>query len=100
MIEQYQLSNKNGFSVIIIPYGGIIKEINVPDRNGKIENIVLNYKKSEEYLEDNFFIGALIGRYANRIENGTFSLGNENFQLDKNEGNNHLHGGKKGFNKN
>ena len=100
MIEQYQLSNKNGFSVIIIPYGGIIKEINVPDRNGKIENIVLNYKKSEEYLDDNFFIGALIGRYANRIENGTFSLGNENFQLDKNEGNNHLHGGKKGFNKN
>ena len=100
MIEQYQLSNKNGFSVIIIPYGGIIKEINVPDRNGKIENIVLNYKKSEEYLEDNFFIGALIGRYANRIENGAFSLGNENFQLDKNEGNNHLHGGKKGFNKN
>jgi len=100
MIEQYQLSNKNGFSVIIIPYGGIIKEINVPDRNGKIENIVLNYKKSEEYLDDNFFIGALIGRYANRIENGAFSLGNENFQLDKNEGNNHLHGGKKGFNKN
>ena len=100
MIEQYQLSNKNGFSVIIIPYGGIVKEINVPDRNGKIENIVLNYKKSEEYLDDNFFIGALIGRYANRIENGAFSLGNENFQLDKNEGNNHLHGGKKGFNKN
>ena len=100
MIEQYQLSNKNGFSVIILPYGGIIKEINVPDRNGKIENIVLNYKKSEEYLDDNFFIGALIGRYANRIENGAFSLGNENFQLDKNEGNNHLHGGKKGFNKN
>ena len=100
MIEQYQLSNKNGFSAIIIPYGGIIKEINVPDRNGKIENIVLNYKKSEEYLDDNFFIGALIGRYANRIENGAFSLGNENFQLDKNEGNNHLHGGKKGFNKN
>ena len=100
MIEQYQLSNKNGFSAIIIPYGGIIKEINVPDRNGKIGNIVLNYKKSEEYLDDNFFVGALIGRYANRIENGAFSLGNENFQLDKNEGNNHLHGGKKGFNKN
>lgn len=100
MIEQYRLSNNNGFSVIIMTYGGIIKEINVPDKNGKIENIVLNYGKSEEYLEDNFFVGALIGRYANRIENGTFSLENENFQLDKNEGNNHLHGGKKGFNKN
>ena len=100
MNEQYRLSNNYGFSVIIIPYGGIIKEINVPDRNGKIENIVLNYRKSEEYLEDNFFIGALIGRYANRIESGNFSLKNENFQLDKNEGDNHLHGGKKGFNKN
>ena len=77
-----------------------IKEINIPDRNGKIENIVLNYKKNEEYLEDKFFIGALIGRYANRIENGTFSLENEKFQLDKNEGDNHLHGGNKGFNKN
>ena len=60
MIEQYQLSNKNGFSVIIIPYGGIIKEINVPDRNGKIENIVLNYKKSEEYLDDNFLLEHLL----------------------------------------
>ena len=54
MIEQYRLSNNNGFSVIIMTYGGIIKEINVPDKNGKIENIVLNYGKSEEYLEDNF----------------------------------------------
>ena len=99
MIEQFRLSNKNGFSVIIITYGGIIKEINIPDRNGKIENIVLNYKKNEEYLEDKFFIGALIGRYANRIENGAFSLKNEKFQLDKNEGDNHLHGGNEGFNK-
>ena len=99
MIEQFRLSNKNGFSVIIISYGGIIKEINIPDRNGKIENIVLNYKKNEEYLEDKFFIGALIGRYANRIENGAFSLKNEKFQLDKNEGDNHLHGGNEGFNK-
>jgi len=99
MIEQFRLSNKNGFSVIIITYGGIIKEINIPDRNGKIENIVLNYKKNEEYLDDKFFIGALIGRYANRIENGAFSLKNEKFQLDKNEGDNHLHGGNEGFNK-
>ncbi len=100
MIKEYKIHNKNGFSVTILSYGGIIKEINVPDKNGKIENIVLKYENNFEYLNDTFFIGALIGRYANRIENGTFVLNNKIINLERNEGKHHLHGGSNGFHKN
>ena len=99
-ISEYVLKNTNGISVNILSYAGIIKEINVPDRNNIFKNIVLSYKNNEQYLNDEFFIGALIGRYANRISNGRFKLNDNVIQLDQNEKNNHLHGGNKGFHKN
>jgi len=99
MIKEYRLVNNNGISIVIISFGGIIKEINIPSRNGEFENIVLGYKNNNEYVNDKFFLGALIGRYANRIANGSFKLNDEIFHLEKNEKNNHLHGGELGFHK-
>ena len=98
-IKEYKLINNNGISVMILSYGGIIKEINTPNKNGDIENIVLNHKSNQEYLTDSFFMGAVIGRYANRIAKSTFRLDENIFHLDKNEGENHLHGGYNGFHK-
>ena len=99
VIKEYQLINKNGISVIILSYGGIIKEINTPNKNGNIENIVLGYKKNNEYLSDKYYMGALIGRYANRIAKSSFKLNDEIIKIDTNENNNHLHGGYNGFHK-
>ena len=96
-ISEFILKNRNGISVKILSYGGIIQEINFPDKNGFVENVVLNYTNPEDYLNDKFFIGALIGRYANRISKSCFKLNKETFKLTKNEGENHLHGGDKGF---
>ena len=98
-IKEYKLVNKNDISIIILSYGGIIKEINTPDKNGNIENIVLNYKSSHKYLTDSFYMGTVIGRYANRIAKSTFKLDKNIYHLDKNEGDNHLHGGLNGFHK-
>ena len=99
VIKEYQLINKNGISVIILSYGGIIKEINTPNKNGDIENIVLGYKKNNEYLSDKYYVGALIGRYANRITKSSFKLNDKIIKIDTNDNNNHLHGGYNGFHK-
>ena len=98
-IKEYKLKNENGISAIILSYGGIIKEINTPNRKGEIENIVLNYDLNDEYFNDKFYLGAIIGRCANRISNSTFKLGEKKIRLNKNEGKNHLHGGHNGFHK-
>ena len=98
-IKEYKLINKNDISIIILSYGGVIKEINTPDKNGNVENIVLNHKSNHKYLTDSFYMGALIGRYANRIAKSTFKLDKNIYHLDKNEGDNHLHGGLNGFHK-
>ena len=84
---------------MILSYGGIISEINTPNKNGDVENIVLNYESNQQYLTDSFYLGGVIGRYANRIANSTFKLDENIFHLDKNEGENHLHGGHNGFHK-
>ena len=99
MIKEYKLINSNGISIIIISYGGIIKEINTPSSNGKFENIVLGYEDNNEYLNDKFYMGAIIGRYANRIAKGSFKLNERVIKIEKNEKNNHLHGGDNGFHK-
>ena len=82
---------------MILSYGGIISEINTPNKNGDVENIVLNHESNQEYLTDSFYLGGVIGRYANRIAKSTFKLDENIFHLDKNEGENHLHGGHNGF---
>ena len=96
-ISEYILKNNNGISVKILSLGGIIQEFNVPNRNGVFENIVLSYENPKDYLKDEFFLGALIGRFANRISKSKFQIDGKSYKLDKNEGENHLHGGQIGF---
>lgn len=95
----YTLSNCNGIVVKITNYGGIITQIWIPDREGKQGDIVLGYDSLEGYLKNNPYFGAIVGRYANRISGGQFTLDGTNYTLAKNNGNNHLHGGDKGFDK-
>ena len=98
-VTQYIISNGNGLEVKIIDYGGIITHLKVPDKNGKIEDVVLGYDNLEGYLTATPYFGAIVGRYGNRIANGMFELGGIEYKLAKNNGENHLHGGIKGFDK-
>lgn len=95
----FSLVNDQGVEVRITNYGGIITSLNVPDRAGKIADIVLGHDSLEGYLNRSRYFGALIGRYANRIANGRFSLNGTTYSLAHNNGLNHLHGGMKGFDK-
>src|SRR5882724_7515698 len=85
--------------VTITNYGGAITSIQVPDRKGEVGDVVLGYDTLAEYLEYPRFLGALIGRHANRIARGTFSLNGTTYHLGQNNGPNHLHGGVRGFDK-
>ncbi len=98
-VEQYTLANKNGMEVKIITYGGRITSLKAPNKNDEFENVVLGFDSLEEYTKDNPFFGALIGRFGNRIANGKFTLDGEEYTLAQNDGQNHLHGGEKGFDK-
>lgn len=97
-VTQYTLKNANGLSVSIINYGGILTEVNVPDRNGKAANVTLGFDSLEGYLGPDPYFGALVGRYGNRIAKGQFTLDGKTYKLATNNGVNHLHGGKVGFN--
>ena len=96
-IEQYTLKNANGLEMDVITYGGRITSLKVPNKEGKLENVVLGFGNIEDYQKDNPFFGALIGRYGNRIAKGKFTLNGEEFTLATNDGSNHLHGGVNGF---
>lgn len=98
-VAKFTLRNQNGMEVDIISLGGIITRWTAPDRNGNFEDIVLGFDNLESYLQENPFFGALVGRYGNRIAKGTFSLDGETYTLAQNNGENHLHGGLKGFDK-
>jgi aldose 1-epimerase len=93
------LRNAEGIEVDVIDYGGIITRLVTPDANGQLGDIVLGLDSLEEYVASNPYFGALIGRYGNRIGKGRFTLDGETFQLDVNDGENHLHGGSEGFDK-
>jgi aldose 1-epimerase len=97
-VYMFELVNKKGLTVKIINYGGIITSILTPDRNGVFDDIVLGYDEISSYIADDSFLGAMIGRYANRIKGSKFALGEDSYNLTKNEGANHLHGGR-GFHK-
>ena len=92
----YTLSNKSGMQVIISDFGGTVVSIRVPDRHGKIGDVVLGYDTLAGYQEGTASFGATVGRYANRIGGAKFSLDGKEYTLEKNNGENHLHGG---FNK-
>lgn len=98
-IFAYTLKNSNGASVKIITLGGRINEINVPDKNGALADVVCGFDNANDYLNDSAYQGALIGRFGNRIAKAEFCLDGIYYGLYKNNGNNHLHGGKKGFDK-
>ena len=98
-IEKYTLENSNGVVVELINYGGIITSIKTPDSNGVVEDIALGFDDPKKYLEKHPYFGALIGRYGNRIAEGSFSLDGKIYELAANNGPNHLHGGIKGFDK-
>jgi aldose 1-epimerase len=99
-INLYTLTNANGVEVDTMNYGGIILSIRVPDRNGKFADIVLGHDDLDGYIPNPPYIGAVVGRYANRIANGTFMLDGKTYTLPKNDGPNTLHGGvDKTFNK-
>ena len=98
-VEKYTMANANGMTLEVITYGGIITSWTAPNKEGNYENIVLGYDNLEQYVENNPYFGALIGRFGNRIANGKFSIDGTAYQLETNDGNNHLHGGAKGFDK-
>lgn len=95
----YTLSNTNGMSADIITFGGTVVSLNVPDKAGKTEDVVLGRDNLAGYEDGDCYLGALIGRHGNRIENAEFDLNGVTYKLAKNDGNNHLHGGLKGFDK-
>lgn len=98
-VSQYTLANANGVTLKVITYGGIVTELDVPDRNGKIADIVLGFDSLRDYEahNGNIHFGALIGRYANRIAGGRFNLDGKTWQLPVNDGPNTLHGGPNSF---
>lgn len=93
-----ELKNQNGLSATLTDYGQRLMALNLPDKNGKIDNVVLGYKDPKDYLkkEPNYY-GAFVGRYCNRIAEAQFKMDDKIIKLTKNNTPNHLHGGKKGF---
>ncbi len=98
-VSTYRLTNETGAYVEIIDFGGAIKSIVVPDKNGILGDVALGYDEVSGYELQTKYIGALIGRHGNRIENAEFELGGKHYTLAKNDGPNNLHGGIKGFDK-
>ncbi len=98
-ISIYTLTNKNGAKASITNYGAIVQSLYIPDRNDKLQDIVLGYDSLSGYLKVSPYFGAIVGRYGNRIDKGKFELNGKEYQLTINDGNNHLHGGTNGFDK-
>ncbi len=98
-VDLYTLTNANGLKAEIMTYGGIVTKLQVPDRNGNFADIVLGFDTLDEYVKGHPYFGAIIGRYANRIAKGKFTLDGTEYTLATNNGRNHLHGGIKGFDK-
>ena len=98
-VSVYTLRNAHGIEVRAINYGGIIVSLKVPDRNGRVDDVVLGHDSLEQYERASPYFGAIIGRYGNRIARGRFTLEGRTYTLATNNGHNHLHGGVKGFDK-
>jgi aldose 1-epimerase len=98
-VEVYTLTNAGRMQVRAITYGAIIQAIRVPDRSGHTEDVTLGYDSLPGYLGDSPYFGAVVGRYANRIARGRFTLDGRVYRLATNNGPNSLHGGMKGFDK-
>jgi aldose 1-epimerase len=97
-VEIYTL-NDGMVETRIMTYGGIVVSVKVPDRSGKLDDVALGYDSLDKYLANPPYLGAIIGRYANRIANGAFQLDGKTYSVPKNNGENSLHGGTRGFDK-
>lgn len=95
----FTLENKNGMRVDLIDYGANIVRLFVPDQNGKLDDVVLGFDDVAGYEENGCFFGSFIGRHGNRIGNAEFELNGVTYELEKNDGDNNLHGGTPGYNK-
>src|SRR5262249_27630529 len=94
MIEEYTLTNKNGVVLKLINRGATIAELHVPEKSGKLADVVLGFDNVADYESDkNQYFGCTAGRYANRIAKGKFTIDGNMYQLAINNGPNHLHGG-------
>jgi len=98
-VDLYTLTNTQGASAAISNYGGVVVSLKVPDRNGAMGDVVLGFDKLDGYTRPGPHFGAIIGRYANRIAKGKFTLDGMEYTLAKNNGDNSLHGGIRGFDK-
>ncbi len=98
-VDIYTLTNAKGMEVKITNYGGIVTSIKVPDRKGKIDDVALGFDNLDAYLKGHPYFGAIIGRYGNRIARGRLTIHGVEYKLAVNNGENHLHGGIKGFDK-
>lgn len=98
-VDLYTLTNLSGSKTKVINFGGYITFLQLPDRNGKLADIVLGYDTLKQYINDTAYLGSLIGRFGNRIAKGKFTLNGAEYTLATNNGPNHLHGGINGFNK-
>jgi aldose 1-epimerase len=98
-VELFTLSREGAPTVAVTSHGAYIVSILAPDRQGKAADVVLGYRELPGYLGDTGYLGAVVGRYANRIAGGAFSLGGQRYTLARNNGPNALHGGPQGFHK-
>ena len=98
-VQLYTLRNAHGVEVQLTNYGGIITSLKTPDRNGRLSDIVLGYDNLAAYVANSPYFGAIVGRYANRIARGHFTLDGATYTLAVNNGPNSLHGGLRGFDK-
>ena len=98
-VSLYTLKNAHGMQAKVLDYGGIIVSLRVPDRNGRLDDVVLGFDSLGDYERGSPYFGAIIGRYGNRIARGRFTLDGRTYTLATNNGPNHLHGGVRGFDK-
>ena len=98
-VQLFTLENENGLSMSVTNYGATVTKLSTPDRSGELTDIVLGFDTLEEYPEKSPYFGCIVGRVANRIAGGTFTLDGADYQLATNNGPNHLHGGVKGLDK-
>jgi len=99
-VEKFTLKNSHGVEAVVITYGGILQSLKVPDRDGKLDDIVLGFDDVAGYVENgDVYFGATIGRFGNRLANGRFQLDGSTYQVPQNDGSNALHGGPQGFDK-
>ena len=98
-VTAYELESAGGTRAVILDYGATVQSLIVPDAAGRPVDVVLGYDTVAEYEKHGGYLGATIGRFGNRIAGARFSLGGKEYLLEKNDGENHLHGGKRGFDK-